>query len=132
MFKDLSTGIKISITRSITTSFEQYMSGIGWNEKKFSIENFVEEWRNYISTSATWYDKISDDVKNDSTFHAELAGKINETIDKILSEEPTAEQMTEIEKLQKEVGKEYDYSCKSEAKYVIERLKDELKKKQLN
>lgn len=128
MFKDLSTGIKISITRSITKSFEDYMSEIGWNEKKFSIENFVAEWRKYINTNASWYDKIDDDQKNDPTFHEELAGKINETIDKILSEEPTQEQMEEIDKLQKALGKEYDYSCKTEAKYVIERLKEDLKK----
>lgn len=104
------------------------MSEIGWNEKKFSIENFVAEWRKYINTNASWYDKIDDDQKNDPTFHEELAGKINETIDKILSEEPTQEQMEEIDKLQKALGKEYDYSCKTEAKYVIERLKEDLKK----
>lgn len=132
MFKDLSSGIKISITRSITTSFEKYMSEIGWSEHKFSMEKFVEEWRRYITTNASWYDKISDDVKNDTTFHQELADKINETVDKILSEEPTEAQMEEIEKLQEELGEEYDYSCKTEAKYVIERLKNELKKKQNN
>lgn len=132
MFKDLSPGVKISITRSITTSFESYMSEIGWDEKKFNIDKFVEEWRKYITTSSSWYDKISDDVKNNSTFHEELAEKINETIDKILSEEPTKEQMDEIEKLQKDLGEEYDYSCKTEAKYVIELLKKELKKKQNN
>lgn len=132
MFKDLSPGVKISITRSITTSFENYMSEIGWNEKKFNINKFVDEWRKYITTNSSWYDKISDDVKNNAIFHEELAGKINETIDKILSEEPTKEQMDEIEKLQDELGEEYDYSCKTEAKYVIDLLKKELKKKQNN
>lgn len=132
MFKDLSPGIKISITRSITTSFENYMSEIGWNEKKYSIEKFVDQWRKYITTNSSWYDKISDDVKNNPIFHEELAVKINETIDKILSEEPTKEQMDEIEKLQSELGEEYDYTCKTEAKYVIDLLKKELKKKQNN
>jgi hypothetical protein len=132
MFKDLSPGIKISITRSITTSFENYMSEIGWNEKKFDMVRFVGEWRKYITTSAAWYDKISDEIKNNATFHEELADKINETIDKILSEEPTSEQIKEIEKLQKEAGEEYDYSCKTEAKYVIELLRENIKKKQNN
>lgn len=132
MFKDLSPGVKISITRSITTSFENYMSDIGWDEQKFSIEKFVDEWRDYITTSSSWYNKISVDVKNNPIFHEELAGKINETIDKILSEEPTKEQKEEIEMLQGEVGEEYDYSCKTEAKYVIDLLKKKLKKKQNN
>lgn len=129
MFKDLSPGIKISITRSITTTFENYMNDIGWDENKFSMEKFVDEWRKYINSNSSWYDKISDDIKNNSIFHEELAAKINETIDKILSEEPTKEQMEEIEKLQKELGEEYDFSCKTEAKYVIDLLKKEIKKK---
>lgn len=108
------------------------MSEIGWNEKKFDIEEFVGEWQQYINTNSSWYDKLSDDIKNNPTFHEQLAGKINETIEKILSEEPTTEQITEIEKLQGEVGEEYDFSCKSEAKYVIERLKEELKKNKNN
>jgi hypothetical protein len=130
MFKEFSPGIKISITRSITTSFEKYMNDIGWNEEKFNIEKFVQEWKHYITGSSSWYDKISDEVKNDPTFHEQLAEKINETIDKILSEAPTKEQMAEIEDLQKEWGEEFDYSCKTEAKYVIEKYKELLKKKQ--
>jgi hypothetical protein len=132
MFKDLSPGTKISITRSITKSFENYVSEIGWNERKFSMEDFVGEWRKYIITSSSWYEKLSDDIKTNSTFHEQLAAKINETVDKILSEEPTREQIDTIEKLQKELGEEYDYSCKTEAKYVIEQMKIELKKKQNN
>ncbi|MDF1508171.1 hypothetical protein PZE06_08235 [Robertmurraya sp. DFI.2.37] len=132
MFKEFSPGIKISITRSITTSFEKYMNDIGWNEEKFNIEKFVQEWKHYITGSSSWYDKISDEVKNDPTFHEQLAEKINETIDKILSEAPTKEQMAEIEDLQKEWGEEFDYSCKTEAKYVIEKYKELLKKKQNN
>ncbi|GIN63014.1 hypothetical protein J27TS8_30070 [Robertmurraya siralis] len=132
MFKEFSPGIKISITRSITTSFEKYMNDIGWNEEKFNIEKFVQEWKHYITGSSSWYDKISDEVKNDPAFHEQLAEKINETIDKILSEAPTKEQMAEIESLQKEWGEEFDYSCKTEAKYVIEKYKELLKKKQNN
>lgn len=108
------------------------MSEIGWNEKKFDMETFVGEWRKYITTSSSWYDKLSDEIKNNPTFHEQLADKINETINKILSEEPTSEQMELIEKLQKEAGEEFDYSCKTEAKYVIEQLKEVIKKKQNN
>lgn len=108
------------------------MTEIGWNESKFNMQSFVDEWRKYITTNASWYDKISDEVKNDPTFHQELADKINETVDKILSEEPTEEQMVEIEKLQRELAEEYDYSCKLEAKYLIDSMKSELKKKQNN
>lgn len=132
MFKDLSPGIKISITRSITTSFEQYMSNIGWSESKFNLQHFVNEWREYITNHSSWYDKVSDEMKSNFAFHEELAVKINETIDKILSEEPTKDQINEIEQLQAEVGKEYDFSCKAEAKYLIDTLKEELKKKKNN
>lgn len=129
MFKDLSPGIKISISRSISTAFEQYMNRIRWNENKFDIEEFISEWQHYITNNSSWYGKISDDVKNNPAFHEQLADKINETIDKILSEEPTEDQMQEIEKLQQETGEERNYSCKTEAKFVIEDLKQELKKK---
>ncbi|WP_442596821.1 hypothetical protein [Neobacillus sp. D3-1R] len=132
MFKDLSPGIKRSITRSITVAFEQYMNRIDWSESKFDLSTFISEWRDYIQNQATWYDKVENDTKNNSQFHQELAVKINETIEKILSEEPTKEQMDEIEALQTELNQEYDYSCKTEAKYVIEKLKEELKKKRSN
>jgi hypothetical protein len=123
MFKDLSPGIKISITRSITTAFEQYMNRIDWNESKMNLAAFIAEWRDYIQNQASWFDKLDADIKNNPLFHEELAEKINETIEKILSEEPTKAQMDEIDALQKEVREEYDYSCKTEAKYVIEKLK---------
>jgi hypothetical protein len=128
MFKDLSPGIKISITRSITTAFEQYMNRIDWNESKMDLAAFISDWRDYIQNQASWFDKLDSDIKNNPLFHEELAEKINETIEKILSEEPTKAQMDEIDALQKEVREEYDYSCKTEAKYVIEKLK----KKQSN
>ncbi|CAG9606635.1 hypothetical protein [Pseudoneobacillus rhizosphaerae] len=128
MFKDLSPGIKISITRSITTAFEQYMNRIDWNESKMDLSAFIADWRDYIQNQASWFDKLESDIKNNPLFHEELAAKINETIEKILSEEPTEAQMDEIDALQKEVREEYDYSCKTEAKYVIEKLK----KKQSN
>jgi hypothetical protein len=123
MFKDLSPGIKISITRSITTAFEQYMNRIDWNESKMDLSAFIADWRDYIQNQASWFEKLDSDIKNNPLFHEELAEKINETIEKILSEEPTQAQMDEIDALQKEVREEYNYSCKTEAKYVIEKLK---------
>lgn len=123
MFKDLSPGIKISITRSITTAFEQYMNRIDWNESKMDLSTFIVDWRDYIQNQASWFEKLDSDIKNNPLFHEELAEKINETIEKILSEEPTQAQMDEIDALQKEVREEYNYSCKTEAKYVIEKLK---------
>lgn len=41
MYKELSSGIKISITRSISTSFETYLASIGWDEERFSMEDFI-------------------------------------------------------------------------------------------
>ncbi|WP_370223651.1 hypothetical protein [Cytobacillus sp.] len=131
-FKDLSQGTKISISRSITTSFESYMNRINWDEDKFNMQSFVEEWREYINKHASWYNQVSEETKADPAFHGELAEKINEVINKILSEKPAQTQMEEINELQQELGEEYDYSCKMEAKYVIEKLKSELKKKQNN
>jgi hydroxymethylpyrimidine pyrophosphatase-like HAD family hydrolase len=129
MYKDLSPGVKISISRSITTSFEQYMAKIQWDEKSFNLQDFASDWREYITKHSSWYDKLDSGVKADPSFHEDLAAKMNETIDKILSEEPTAEQIEEIESLQKDLGEEVDFSCKSEAKYLIDWMKKELKKK---
>ncbi|WP_232233791.1 hypothetical protein [Bacillus sp. J33] len=127
-FKDLSQGIKISISRSITTSFESYMNGINWTEDKFNMQNFVAEWGEYIINHASWYSQISEETKADSEFHEQLAVKINEVINKILSEKPSQAQMEEISELQEQLGEEYDYSCKIEAKYIIEQMKEKLKK----
>lgn len=124
MLKDLAPGIKISISRSISKSFEQYMSRIGWDENKYSLENFIKEWREYIINSSSWYGQISEEIKADPAFHEELAAKINKTIDKILNEEPTQEQIEDIEKLQLQRGKEFDFSCKMEAKYIIDTQKN--------
>lgn len=130
MLKNLSPGVKISISRSISTAFEQYMNSIEWDEDKADIEMFVNEWREYILHSASWYKKVDEEIKADPAFHKELAMKINQTIDKILSERPTEEQIKVIEELQKQVPeKEYAYSCRTEARYVISQLEEELKKK---
>lgn len=124
MLKDLAPGIKISISRSISKSFEQYMSRIGWVENKYNLNDFIKEWREYIINSSSWYSQLSEEMKADPVFHEELAVKINETIEKVFNEEPTPAQIEEIEELQTKHGKEFDYSCKMEAKYIIDTYKN--------
>lgn len=128
MKSELTPGVKISISRSISTAFEQYMANIEWSEKLYSLPDFVKEWRVYIENHASWYEKLSHEVKSSPEFHQMLADKINETLEKILSEEPTEEQIKEIEQLEKELGRDIDFSCKMEAKFWM----DTLKKKQSN
>ncbi|MFK2825590.1 hypothetical protein QYG89_07850 [Bacillus sp. B190/17] len=132
MFSSLSQGIKISITRSIKTSFEQYMAKIMWDEKVYRFEDFFNEWKTYIHTSASWYDKVSEEIKSSPEFHEELAEKINEVVERVLSEEPTSDQLEELEALQKEAGTDFDFSCRMEAKFYIDFLSEQLKKKKSN
>ena len=80
MFKDLSPNLKSSITRSITQTFEQYMSDIEWSGEKFSIDDYIASWREYITVKALWYSKIPEDMKIDPEFHEDLAQRINEII----------------------------------------------------
>jgi hypothetical protein len=128
MFKDLSPNIKSSITRSITQTFEQYMSDIGWSEEKFSIDDYIAHWREYITTKALWYSKIPDEMKLDSNFHEELAQRINENIARILSEPPSDEQITSIQIMQEKLDTHYKYDCKAEAVYVETLLKNQIEK----
>jgi hypothetical protein len=129
MFKNLSSGTKISITRSIKTSFEQYMASIQWEEDKFAIEDFIQSWRSYITEHASWYKNLDEQTKNDPEFHQELALKINEIIDKVLSEEPSEVQIQSLEEIQKKNGTDYDFSCKAEAKYLLDKFEASSKKK---
>ena len=128
MYKDLSSGVKISITRSISTSFEAYLARIGWNEDKFSMEDFVQEWQTYFKDNAAWFDKVPQEVLLSEEFHAEIAKKIDEVIAKTLNEPPTAAQEETISALQKQLGTSYSYECKAEAAYVEQLLKQQLKK----
>ena len=127
MYKELSSGVKISITRSISTSFEAYLASIGWDEDKFSMENFMAYWQNYFKDNAAWIDKVPPEILLSTEFHEEIAKKIDEVIDKILNEEPTEKQKKEIAKLQKQLGTDYQFDCKAEAAYVEQLLKDKLK-----
>ncbi|SOB90185.1 hypothetical protein SAMN05880501_101113 [Ureibacillus xyleni] len=128
MYKQLSSGVKISITRSISTSFESYLASIGWDEDKFSMDDFVTSWQKYFTENAAWFDKVPQEVLVSQEFHEEIAKKIDETIAKILSEKPTKKQIDSIEKMQKQLGTSYTYGCKAEATYVEQLLKEQLNK----
>jgi len=127
MYKKLSSGVKISISRSISTAFEQYLASIGWDEDKFSMEDFVLKWQDYFTENAAWFDVVPQEVLVSPEFHEEVAKKMDEIIAKILNEEPTQKQVDSIEKMQKELGTNYTYGCKAEAAYVEQLLKDQLK-----
>ena len=127
MYKQLSSGIKISITRSISTSFELYLASIGWDEEKFSMEDFAKSWQSYFKENAAWYDKVPHEVLVSEEFHTEVAKKMDEVISKILNEAPTEKQIAEIESLQKQLGTNYSYGCKAEASYIEQLLKQQLK-----
>lgn len=123
MYKDLSPNLKSSITRSITQTFEQYMESIEWSESKFSIEDYIASWREYITTRALWYSEIEDSVKENPIFHEELAERINEIINRILEEPPTEDQIATIQMMQEKYNTHYTYDCKAEASYVERLLK---------
>lgn len=127
MYKQLSSGVKISITRSISTSFEAYLASIGWDEDKFSMEDYMVSWQSYFKDNAAWIDKIPTDVLLSSEFHEEIAKKMDEVINKILNEEPTEKQKKDIAALQKKLGTNYKFDCKAEAAYVEQLLKNQLK-----
>ncbi len=129
MYKQLSSGVKISITRSISTSFESYLASIGWDEEKFSMEDFVASWQKYFTENAAWFDKVPQEVLVSKEFHEEIAKKIDETIEKVLNEKPTKKQIDSIEKLQKQLGTSYTYDCKAEAAYIEQLLKEKLNNK---
>ncbi len=126
MYKNLSPNLKSSITRSITQTFEQYMTDINWSEKKFSIEDYLANWREYITTKALWYTQISDEVKVNPEFHEALASRINQVIERILEDPPTDEQIANIQQMQEKCNTHHSYDCKAEAAYVERLLKKQL------
>jgi hypothetical protein len=126
MFKDFSPNLKSSITRSITLTFEQYMSDIEWSGEKFSIDDYFASWREYITQKALWYSKIPDELKLDPKFHEDLAQRINDIIARILSEPPSDEQIAAIQSMQEELNTHYEYACKAEAVYIDTLLKKHL------
>ncbi|MDW0108661.1 hypothetical protein QT716_01210 [Sporosarcina aquimarina] len=118
MFKSLSPNLKSSITRSITQTFEQYMTEIEWNPDRYDMADFMKRWSEYITKKALWYEKIPNDIKHSPKFHEETATRINEVIQKILSEPPSEEQIVTIQKMQEEHNTRYGYDCKAEAAFV--------------
>ncbi|WP_019394821.1 hypothetical protein [Priestia filamentosa] len=123
MLKDLPHGVKVSITHSITKAFEDYMSEIKWNESQYSSNAFIDQWKTYIRNNASWFKKIDEAMKESPEFHQELAVKINETIQKVVTEPPTEEQVAQLERLTKEQGNiNVDYSCKAEARFWIRKF----------
>lgn len=130
MLKNLPHGVKISISRSITTAFEKYMKEIKWNENKYNIEEFMKGWQVYAGKNSSWLEQIDDSVKNNPTFHQELADKINQSIKKVLTEDPKEDQIQELERLTKKLNMdEVEFSCRAEANYLIEVLKEKVKNK---
>ncbi|WP_075618352.1 hypothetical protein [Paenisporosarcina indica] len=125
MYKQLPSGVKSSITRSISIVFEKYMASIEWAEDRFSMEDFSQEWGKYIK-SASWKDKVSQESMLHPDFHEEIAKKINQVIDKILNEPPSEDQIAKIEIMQEQLNTHYDYACKAEASYVESILKQKV------
>ncbi|GGG12683.1 hypothetical protein GCM10007425_03800 [Lysinibacillus alkalisoli] len=123
MYKQLSSGIKISITRSISFAFETYMAKISWSEDKYDFNDFIAHWQQYVLTSAAWYDKVKPEVIQSIAFQEELATKINDVISKTLAQAPTEEQIATIKQLEQATGKQLEYGCKAEATFVENYLK---------
>lgn len=125
MYKQLPSGVKSSITRSISIVFEKYMASIEWAEDRFSMEDFSQVWGTYIK-SASWKDKVPQEYMLHPDFHEEIAKKINQVIDKILNEPPSEDQIAKIEIMQDQLNTHYDYACKAEASYVESILKQKV------
>lgn len=123
MYKSLPTGIKSSITRSISKMFETYMASIEWEEDRFQLEDFVQVWKDFIETSAPWYEKVPLEVKMSPDFHEEVASKMNQIIEKVLNEPPNEDQIARIEQMQESMNTHFDYACRAEAAFVENKLK---------
>ncbi|MBP0725102.1 hypothetical protein J5Y03_07840 [Bacillus sp. RG28] len=123
MLKDLPRGTKVSITNSIKSAFELYMKGLEWNLDEYSWEGFLQEWKQYNECNASWQANVDESLLNSEEFHTDLANKMSKDIQKMLNEDPSEEQVQQIESLIKELEVEDPtYSCKLEAKYHIDRL----------
>ena len=118
MYKQLPHGVKIGITRSIVVSFEKYMKEIEWNEEKFDMQQFVEQWKQYLYTKSTWVNKVDDELKGHPDFHQALAMKVNEKLTSLLMK---TERRTSGA-IKRNKVKHADEMCKLEAEYHIERL----------
>lgn len=127
MYKDLSPNVKISITRSITQTFEQYMNGIDWNPEKSNVEDFIKSWKEYITTKALWYSEIPANIKESGEFQQQLADQVNKTLERIFNDPPTEEQIANIQMLQEQLNTYIEYDCKLHAAYVERVLENRVK-----
>lgn len=122
MYKSLPPGVKSSITKSISKVFEKYMAQIEWEEDKFQLEEFMNTWKIYIEKEAKWYKQVPMEIKVAPEFHETVAEKINQTIDRILNEPPSEEQVARIEIRQELLHTSYDYACRAEADFIENKL----------
>lgn len=122
MYKSLLPSVKSSITKSISKVFEKYMGQIEWKEERFHLTDFMNTWKTYIENESKWYKQVPDEVKADPQFHESIAEKINQTIDRILTEPPSEEQVARIEARQESLHTSYDYACRAEADFVENKL----------
>lgn len=122
MYKSLPPSVKSNITKSISKNFEKYMAQIEWKEEGFLLMDFMNTWKGYIENEAKWYKQVPDDVKAAPEFHESIAEKINQTIDRILKEPPSEEQVARIEIKQESLSTSYDYACRAEADFVENQL----------
>ncbi|MED3661403.1 hypothetical protein NST62_01775 [Ureibacillus sp. FSL K6-8385] len=127
MTEQVSSGVKISIIRSISAAFEQYMASIGWNEDKYAAEDFINYWQQYFMENSAWFENVPQEVLLSPQFQEEIAEEIDEAIAQTLNEKPSKQQVETIEEMQKALGTNYAYGCKAEADYVERLLRARLK-----
>lgn len=123
MYKALTPSVKSNITKSISKVFEKYMKRIEWKEESFHLRDFMNTWKTYIENEAKWYKQVPDEVKAAPEFHESIAEKINQTIDRVLKEPPSEEQVARIEIMQESLHTSYDYACRAEADFIENKLK---------
>ncbi|AQU80289.1 hypothetical protein ACQKDD_10005 [Planococcus kocurii] len=122
MYKSLPPSVKSSITKSISKVFEKYMTQIEWQEEKYQLVDFLAAWKAYIENEAKWYKQVPEETKLAPAFHESIAERINQTIERIVNEPPSEEQVARIEAKQELLHTSYDYACRAEADFIEEKL----------
>ena len=102
------------------------MAEIEWNPDHYDMNDFMARWSDYITKKALWYEKIPDNVKHSTEFHEDVAKRINEVIQKVLSEPASEEQIVTIQQMQEKLNTQYVYECKAEAAFVEGQLKKQM------
>ena len=83
MYKQLPHGVKMGLHAQLLFLLK-YMKEIEWNEEKFDMQQFVEQWKQYLYTKSTWVNKVDDELKGHPDFHQALAMKVNEKLTSLL------------------------------------------------